>query len=76
MKKFRLYYEEHNKGPLKLLWKHFAPQHFAFFGLVLLIILLAFVMLLNYELLIFFPFFQFLQGYIKNLIVLLEKFYH
>jgi|JI7StandDraft_1071085.scaffolds.fasta_scaffold162093_2 cationic peptide transport system permease protein len=45
MKKFRLYYEEHNKGPLKLLWKHFAPQHFAFFGLVLLIILLALAVL-------------------------------
>lgn len=45
MKKFRLYYEEHNKGPLKLLWKHFAPQHFAFFGLVLLIFLLALAVL-------------------------------
>ncbi|MCT6699153.1 ABC transporter permease subunit [Rheinheimera sp. 4Y26] len=45
MKKLRLYYEEHNKGPLKLLWKHFAPQHFAFFGLVLLIILLSLAVL-------------------------------
>lgn len=45
MKKLRLYYEEHNKGPLKLLWKHFAPQHFAFFGLVLLVILLTLAVL-------------------------------
>lgn len=41
MKKIRLYYEEHNKGPLKLLWQHFAPQHFAFFGLIALLVLVS-----------------------------------
>lgn len=41
MKKIRLYYEEHNKGPLKLLWQHFAPQHFAFFGLIALLLLVS-----------------------------------
>ncbi len=41
MKKIRLYYEEHNKGPLKLLWQHFAPQHFAFFGLITLLLLVS-----------------------------------
>lgn len=41
MKKIRLYYEEHNKGPMKLLWQHFAPQHFAFFGLIVLLLLVS-----------------------------------
>jgi len=41
MKKIRLYYEEHNKGPMKLLWQHFAPQHFAFFGLIALLVLVS-----------------------------------
>lgn len=41
MKKIRLYYEEYNKGPMRLLWQHFAKQHFAFLGLITILILLA-----------------------------------
>ncbi len=41
MKKIRLYYEEHNKGPMRLLWQHFAKQHFAFLGLITILVLLA-----------------------------------
>lgn len=41
MKKIRLYYEEYNKGPMRLLWQHFAKQHFAFLGLITVMILLA-----------------------------------
>lgn len=40
MKKIRLYYEEHNKGPMQMLWRHFAPQHSAFFALIVLAILI------------------------------------
>jgi len=40
MKKLRLYYEEYNKKPYQLLWKHFVPQHFALFGLIILSVLL------------------------------------
>ncbi len=40
MKKLRLYYEEYNKRPYQLLWKHFVPQHFALLGLVVLTALL------------------------------------
>lgn len=45
MKKLRLYYEEHNRGPLKLLWKHFSQQHFAFFGFITLVLLLLLAVL-------------------------------
>ncbi len=31
MKKIRLYYEEHNKGPLQLLWQAFCATTFRFF---------------------------------------------
>lgn len=41
MKKIRLYYEEYNKGPMRLLWQHFATQHFAFIGLIVIIALLS-----------------------------------
>ncbi|MDZ7870002.1 MAG: ABC transporter permease subunit [Rheinheimera sp.] len=39
MKKLRLYYEEYNKKPYQLLWRHFMPQHFALFGLIILSVL-------------------------------------
>ena len=39
MKKLRLYYEEYNKKPYQLLWRHFVPQHFALFGLIILSVL-------------------------------------
>ncbi|WP_430455247.1 ABC transporter permease subunit [Rheinheimera sp.] len=39
MKKLRLYYEEYNKKPYQLLWRHFVPQHFALFGLIILFVL-------------------------------------
>lgn len=45
MKKIRLYYEEYNKGPMTLLWQHFAPQHFAFFGLIALLLLVSLAMI-------------------------------
>jgi len=41
MKKLRLYYEEYNKKPYQLLWRHFMPQHFAMFGLIILCVLLT-----------------------------------
>ncbi|MDZ7901841.1 MAG: hypothetical protein U5L01_04545 [Rheinheimera sp.] len=41
MKKFRLYYEEYNRGPFQLLWGHFGRQHTALFGLAGIGILLA-----------------------------------
>ena len=40
MKKLRLYYEEYNKRPYQLLWRHFVTQHFAVFGLIVLSIML------------------------------------
>ena len=48
MKKFRLYYEEYNRGPFQLLWSHFARQHTALFGLagVVGLLLLAIVTLI------------------------------
>lgn len=47
MKKFRLYYEEYNRGPFQLLWSHFSRQHTALFGLtgVAILLLLALVTL-------------------------------
>lgn len=45
MKKLRLYYEEYNKRPYQLLWRHFITQHFALFGLVILSILLLLALL-------------------------------
>jgi cationic peptide transport system permease protein len=45
MKKLRLYYEEHNKGPFRLLWKHFSQQHSAFFGFITLVVLLLLAVL-------------------------------
>lgn len=45
MKKLRLYYEEHNKGPFKLLWRQFSQQHFAFFGFITLVLLLLLAVL-------------------------------
>jgi cationic peptide transport system permease protein len=47
MKKFRLYYEEYNRGPFQLLWSHFSSQHTALFGLtgVAILLLLALVTL-------------------------------
>ena len=35
MRKFRLYFEEHNRGPLTQLWQQFQSQHAAVLGLVL-----------------------------------------
>ncbi|CAM5222360.1 hypothetical protein ALON55S_06016 [Alishewanella longhuensis] len=35
MAKFRLYLEENNRSPLAHLWREFARQHSALFGLVL-----------------------------------------
>lgn len=35
MQKFRLYFEENNRSPLVQLWRQFARQHSALFGLVL-----------------------------------------
>ncbi len=40
MKKIRLYYEENNRRPLTLLWKHFVNQHFAIAALVTLLAIL------------------------------------
>ncbi|MFC4654674.1 MULTISPECIES: ABC transporter permease subunit [Rheinheimera] len=45
MKKFRLYFEEHNRGPLTQLWLQFQRQHSAMFGLVLFVFFLALVLL-------------------------------
>ena len=35
MRKFRLYFEEHNRGPLTQLWQQFQRQHAAVLGLVM-----------------------------------------
>ncbi len=35
MKKFRLYFEEQNRGPLTQLWQQFQRQHAAVLGLVM-----------------------------------------
>ncbi len=57
MKKFRLYYEEYNRGPFQLLWSHFARQHTALFGLagigILLVLALVTLVLIPHD-----PYFQ------------------
>jgi len=45
MKKFRLYFEEQNRGPLTQLWQQFQRQHSAVLGLVLLLFFLLLVVL-------------------------------
>lgn len=50
MKRIRLYYEEYNRRPYQLLWRHFVTQHFALFGLIsltLLVLVAAFSPLLT-----------------------------
>lgn len=45
MKKFRLYHEEQNHRPLRLLWLHFKRQHSAMLGLSVFLFLFALVLL-------------------------------
>jgi cationic peptide transport system permease protein len=58
MKKLRLYYEEYNRRPYQLLWRHFVTQQFAVFGLLSLLSLLLIAMLS--------PFFTPHEPYLQN----------
>lgn len=45
MKKIRLYYEENNRRPLSLLWRHFLNQHFSIAALLTLIVMFTMAVL-------------------------------